>query len=760
MSKSFLDDFIATKQPKVSKEILGTRIFYENMLSDKEININIGGGGSSKSHSIIQLLLYKFLTEKNKKMLVIRKTLPSIRNTVIIPFYEIMSAFGVRERIKVDKVGMNLFYGSNMIHFNGLDDPEKVKCGIEGTEVLTENGFKKMQDVKVGELVASMNPETREVHYTPVTQTFVYDYNGDIFVPARTEKRGAHLDFGFTPEHKFIGKERTHTGPKKKPFYKFSDMKFIEAKDLPGRFYIPRSGTWDGKIVSEFTIPNTSESPRFNKTTTFPIVPWLKFLGWFISEGCLRGTSIGISQTKPEGIEKIKEDLKDFPSDYNISYRGKSFWLNGRSLSDYLYSLGKYCHEKRIPREILNLHPSLLQHLFDSLMAGDGTKLKSGRFEYSTTSVGLKDDVCELALRLGFTINVNEPRSDYSSNYKNGRKYWKISIYKQDFIVMGKPTTKKYEGKVYCLETKPYHTILTRYNGKVIWTGQSSNWNYMWFEEATEIELSDFNTVRLYLRAPSADNKPNQIFISFNPIDEFHWIKNRLIDDESFAKDVKVIHSTYKDNPFLPEKAKQRYEELINQDVNFYRIYALGEWGKLENLIYRNWEVVDSIPAQVAGGRVLYGLDFGWNDPTVITRSIVKDTEVWHEELLYQPSMTNKDLITFMKTNIPKSDWSKPIYADAQYPDKIREIRLEGFNIKAAQKNVGDGIDMLKRFRQFVLKSSSNLIKEFRAYSWRTDKHGNILDEPVDFLNHGMDSMRYALYSQLRGEGIYKVRWV
>ncbi len=415
MSNSFLDDFIANKQPKVSKEIIGTRIFYENMLSDKEININIGGGGSSKSHSIIQLLLYKFLTEKNKKMLVIRKTLPSIRNTVIIPFYEIMSAFGVRERVKVDKVGMNLFYGSNMIHFNGLDDPEKVK---------------------------------------------------------------------------------------------------------------------------------------------------------------------------------------------------------------------------------------------------------------------------------------------------------------------------------------------------------SSNWNYMWFEEATEIDLSDFNTVRLYLRAPSVDNKINQIFISFNPIDEFHWIKNRLIDDPSFSKDVKVIHSTYKDNPFLPEKAKQRYEELIGQDINFYRIYALGEWGKLENLIYRNWEAVDSIPAQVAGGRVLYGLDFGWNDPTVITRSIVKDTDVWHEELLYQPNMTNKDLINYMKANIPKSDWSKPIYADAQYPDKIREIRLEGFNIKAAQKNVGDGIDMLKRFRQYVLKSSSNLIKEFRAYSWRTDKNGNILDEPVDFLNHGMDGIRYALYSQLRGEGVYKVRWV
>jgi len=408
-------DLFSQQEEAEKVDLTATRVFFENMNSDKKININIGGGGSSKSYSIIQLLLYKFLTERNKKILVIRKTMPSIRTTVLVPFYEIMNTFGVKERIKEDKVGMNFFYNDSLIHFNGLDDPEKIK---------------------------------------------------------------------------------------------------------------------------------------------------------------------------------------------------------------------------------------------------------------------------------------------------------------------------------------------------------SASWNYIWFEEATDITENDFNTVRLYLRAPSKDGLKNQIFLSFNPIDEFHWIKERLIDSDGFAGQVNVIHSTYKDNPFLPEDSKKTYEDLIEQDINFYRIYALGEWGKLENLIYRNWEMVESIPTQLKGARVLYGVDFGYNDPTVITKSIVKDMEVWHEEILYQPKMTNQDLIAYMRSHIPKSEWNKPWYADAQYPDKIREIRLEGFNIKAAQKNIGDGIDMLKRFRQYVPKSSSNLIKEFRAYSWKTDKRGNIIDEPVDFLNHGMDSVRYALYSTFRGEGIYRVRWL
>src|SRR5574343_2073027 len=102
------------EDPIIKKDLEATRVFLENFESEKEIVINIGGGGSSKSYSIIQLLLYKFLTERNKKILVIRKTMPSIRTNVIIPFHEIMNTFGVKERIKEDKVGMNFFYNDSL----------------------------------------------------------------------------------------------------------------------------------------------------------------------------------------------------------------------------------------------------------------------------------------------------------------------------------------------------------------------------------------------------------------------------------------------------------------------------------------------------------------------------------------------------------------------------------------------------------------------------------------------------------------------
>ncbi|MFA6358930.1 MAG: phage terminase large subunit, partial [Candidatus Omnitrophota bacterium] len=709
-----------------------TPVFIKNMECKAPVIVNRGGAGSSKTHSLSQFFIYKFLTEQNKKILIVRKALPSLRLSVQTYLERVFDDFGVRNRIKEEKVMMNYRFGTNLIHLGSVDDPQKIKCGIAGTEVLTSKGFKDLSKVEVGELVASMNPLTKEVGYYPITKYFEYDYDGDIYVPDRN-KIGCHVDFGFTPEHKFIGKSRVHKGTRKKYYFEFNDPSFVEAKNLPTRFYIPRGGKWTGELIESYSIPNTSINKNFDKTTTFPIVPWLKFLGWYISEGNVAGTSIQISQTKPEGIKTFKEDMKDFPKEYNINYTSHSFRLQGRSIADYLKGFGKYCHEKRIPREILDLHPSLLIHLFNSLMAGDGTKHKSGRYVYGTTSEGLKEDVCELSLKLGLTPTVMEPKTNYKSNYANARKFWQISISKQNEIAIKKPVTKKYKGKVYCVEVEPYHTILTRLNGKTIWTGNSSEWNYAWMEEATEFKYEDFQLIRSYTRAPTFDGHPNQVILSFNPIDEAHWIKTELLDKH---EDVTEIRSTYKDNPFLPDEAIKFYEDSINYDINFYRIYALGEWGKLEDLIYNlnSWDTCKEMPDLPND---IYGLDFGFNSPSALTHGVYKEREVWEEVLLYKTGLTNSQLIEELKKVIPENKRNRPIYADSAEPDRIKEIRQAGFNCKQALKDVKDGIDFVKRMKVHIVESSLEMIKEKRSYSYKKDTKRNlILDEPIPFNDH------------------------
>jgi len=304
------------------------------------------------------------------------------------------------------------------------------------------------------------------------------------------------------------------------------------------------------------------------------------------------------------------------------------------------------------------------------------------------------------------------------------------------------------------------------YNGSLIHFGglddpekvKSSDWNYIWMEEATEFTFEDFKALKLRLRSPSKDGKRNKMFLSFNPIDEFHWIKEKIVDDKT--QDAFEIVSTYRDNPFLPADYVKTLEDLQFQDIAFWNIYALGKWGKLENVVYKNWDIVDWWPDCANSDNVFYGLDFGYNDPTGLLEIHKRGKEIWERELLYHTKMTNADLIVKLGSLIPPDNRRYTIYADAQEPDRIEEIKRAGFRIKAANKRIMDGIDAVKRFQCHILSDSVNVIKEKRAYSWRKNKDGNVIDEPIDFLNHLMDAERYAIHTATSGSGSVRVRFI
>jgi phage terminase large subunit len=59
----------------------------------------------------------------------------------------------------------------------------------------------------------------------------------------------------------------------------------------------------------------------------------------------------------------------------------------------------------------------------------------------------------------------------------------------------------------------------------------------------------------------------------------------------------------------------------------YYTIYALGEFGSLEKLVYNNWQVMD-FDAKSIKGTLLCGCDFGYtNDPTAFVASLLVPAE-------------------------------------------------------------------------------------------------------------------------------------
>ena len=267
---------------------------------------------------------------------------------------------------------------------------------------------------------------------------------------------------------------------------------------------------------------------------------------------------------------------------------------------------------------------------------------------------------------------------------------------------------------------------------------KSSEFNYIWAEEATELTHQDYLQLRLRLRRKN--ELKNQLIMTLNPIDQFHWIRTKVLDTPN--EDMASFQSNYKMNPFLSKEYIEQLEGLAEIDENYYRIYALGEWGVLQNLIYSNWDVVNKMPEDY--DEVIYGLDFGYVNPTVLLEIRIKENEIWAKEIIYQSHLTNAELIDLLKEKI---DRNVSIYADSAEPQRIEEIYQAGFNVYPSEKNVQFGINRVKQYKLHILEDSVNLIKEIRSYKWKEDKEGRILEEPVKFNDHAMDAMRYALAS-------------
>lgn len=98
----------------------------------------------------------------------------------------------------------------------------------------------------------------------------------------------------------------------------------------------------------------------------------------------------------------------------------------------------------------------------------------------------------------------------------------------------------------------------------------------MWIEEATELTEDDWDQLALRIRGDKAHYI--QFILSFNPIDENHWIKRRLIDSGAAT----VVHTTYKDNYFLDDDYVQSLHALKDTNSLFYQVYCLGEWGVVD----------------------------------------------------------------------------------------------------------------------------------------------------------------------------------
>jgi phage terminase large subunit len=234
-------------------------------------------------------------------------------------------------------------------------------------------------------------------------------------------------------------------------------------------------------------------------------------------------------------------------------------------------------------------------------------------------------------------------------------------------------------------------------------------------------------------------------FVDWNPVSEF-WAHEYWIGKPENS----YIHSTYLDSKWvLPAQVVRDIEAYKDTDPNWWNIYGLGRLGKVEGLVYPYFNQVDVLPE----GQEFYGLDFGYsNDPSVLTRNIIKGNELYSEEMIYETGLTN-DAIAHKMDELGVKKHNAEIFADSAEPKSIDEIHNYGFNIKPCPKgtdSVEYGHQKLRQYKQHWSKTSLKCIKEQRNFRYVEDKDGKLTDKTTHIWSHGMDSRRYGVIGYLK----------
>ena len=255
--------------------------------------------------------------------------------------------------------------------------------------------------------------------------------------------------------------------------------------------------------------------------------------------------------------------------------------------------------------------------------------------------------------------------------------------------------------------------------------------------EANEFTVEDFRQIKIRTNG--------RIFIDFNPSEKFWVHKGEIPEDETTW-----IKSTYLDNPFLPQSLIDEIERMKYIDPDFWRVYGLGELGIPKEAVFPYWNTCPT----TRGHRVGIGMDFGFtNDPTTLIELWQDGDDIILHEVLYQTGLTNPDIKNTIQSIYPELPY---IVADSAEPKSIVELRRMGLKIIEAKKPNGSvqfGIDLLRRYRIHVTQSSKNVIRELESYKYKTDKFGEITNEPINANNHAIDAARYVAYHFLSNPG-------
>lgn len=440
-------------------------------------------------------------------------------------------------------------------------------CYDEETRVLTKEGFKYFKELSYEDEIATLNKETEELEY----------HNPEKIVKFRRKDKmlklkGSQFDVCVTPDHKMVVKEHAKNSYSTDPEKSWNLVPFNEllSKNKEGetivssKYRTKKNCNWFGKKEEYFEIPYSNNGNFINggDGLKLKIEPFMKFLGWYISEGSLEESynyyRVAISQVKSnEHIKEIWECIEDLG--FTPINHGHSILFNSREMYLYLKYLGK-CYEKFIPKEIKEFCKEHLLVMLDSLFKGDGSYHRNGNWcRYTTTSKKLAEDVQECLIKVGYSgaISIADPTKKKPGTIEGReiigkRLQYNVSVNRENnepSMYYADLEEVDYDGYVYCA-TVTNHTMLVERNGKILFSGNTERKHPTALIKAYYSAFTGVDDVALVLkthRSDYSDREKEAIRTTIRriktimPLD--HYPKISYISDMLSEEEIAALHT-------------------------------------------------------------------------------------------------------------------------------------------------------------------------------------------------------------------------
>ncbi len=279
------------------------------------------------------------------------------------------------------------------------------------------------------------------------------------------------------------------------------------------------------------------------------------------------------------------------------------------------------------------------------------------------------------------------------------------------------------------------------------WSIEGGQFDYAWIDEGGQLKYEAWIAIQGRLGA-----KLGRCLVTTTPYARnwcYHDFEIRALQGDP---DYYVRRWASIENPTYPMKEYNRAKRTMAR--HRFEMRYNGLFTQAAGICYPDMAacVVDAYEPHP--GRMVGGIDFGWNNPFVAlaaTLYVAEETEgtngrprdilyIWYER--YRRRTPMWEHAKAMPRDVT-------YFADPSRPDSINELRMADHTVRGANNDILLGVDAVNSRlydgRLKISKLCRAIITEAELYGYALKDDEPVGEKPVDENNHAMDALRYMI---------------